>query len=260
MPTEPRVVLVTGASSGIGYATALAFARRGDKVAATARRLDRLEALAAAAKSLLGEIQIYAADVNNPQDMQRVVADVMARWGRLNVLIPNAGLGQRGSVTDSKWEDLELVLRTNIDGVLHTIRAGVPAMRKSGGGQIITISSVVSAAPGAYSAIYSASKSAVDTLTRALRMELAPDNIWVTNILLGQTHSEFAEMRRGRPGRVASKMPTMTPEFVAERIVKESTRRRRTVILRWPDRIIVLVGTFLPWIMDRIMERIYRTS
>src|SRR4051812_46369676 len=104
-----RVILITGASSGIGYETALAFARHGDKVAATGRRLDRLEKLAAEAKNLpsRGEIQPYAADVTNPADMQRVVDDLMQRWGRLDVVVVNAGLGQRGSVVESSWEDLE---------------------------------------------------------------------------------------------------------------------------------------------------------
>jgi short-subunit dehydrogenase len=118
---------------------------------------------------------------------------------------------------------------------------------------------VVSLAPGPYSAVYSASKAAVNVLARTLRVELAPDHIWVTNILLGQTHSEFAQARRGRPGRVASRLPTMQPEFVARRIVQESARHRRTVTLRWLDRLITFSGQYLPWIMDRLMARFYRS-
>jgi short-subunit dehydrogenase len=255
-----RVVLVTGASAGIGYATALEFARQGHKVGATARRLDRLEQLAAEAKTsnLPGEIQPYQADVTNPADMQGVVEDMVAKWGRLDVLIANAGVGQRGSIVDSEWADLEAVLRTNIDGVLHSIRAAVPAMRKSGGGNIVTISSVLSPAPGPYCGIYSASKATVDVIARTLRAELKPDNIWVTNIILGQTHSEFAEARRGKSGRVASKLPTMETDFVARRIVTESGRRRRTVTLRLIDRAITFAGLFFPWIMDRVLARVYK--
>ncbi len=254
-----RVILITGASSGVGYETALAFARRGDKVGATARRADKLDALVEQANGLPGAIQPYTADVRSADDMQRVVDDMIARWGRLDVLVANAGLGQRGSITDSNWEDLEVVLRTNIDGVLHSIRAAVPAMRRSGGGHIITISSVVSLAPGAYSAIYSASKAAVNTVARTLRVELAPDHIWVTNVLLGQTQTEFAASRRGRPGHGNTRIPTMSAAFVARRIVQESDRRRRTVTLRWFDRLINIAGLYFPWIMDRIVERFYRT-
>ncbi len=127
--SETQVVLITGASAGIGYETALAFARRGYHVAATARRVDRLEQRVNTAKGFPGEIHPYVADVCRAEDMQTVVDDLMARWGRLDVLVANAGIGQRGSVVESAWEDLEVVLRTNIDGVLHSIRAAVPAMR-----------------------------------------------------------------------------------------------------------------------------------
>jgi short-subunit dehydrogenase len=254
-----RVALVTGGSSGIGRETALAFARRGDKVGVTARRLDRLEALADEARkaSLPGEIKPYGADVTDPEAMKRVVADMDARWGRLDALVANAGVGQRGSVADAEWADIDAVLRTNIDGVLHSIRAAVPLMRRSGGGHIVTVSSVVSSLVTPYATIYAASKAYVNTLARGLRAELAPDHIWVTNMLIGQTHSEFAQSRRGRPGKISG-LPTMATAYVARCIVRETTRRRRTVTLRWFDRMLIVAGMYLPWIMDRIAARMYR--
>src|SRR5579859_6036179 len=115
--TSPRVIWITGASSGMGYQMALAFARRGDHVAASARRLDRLDELVGASKGLPGQIKPYGGDVRSASDMQRVVAGIEAEWGRLDILIANAGLGQRGSIVDSQWEDLEAVLRTNVEGV-----------------------------------------------------------------------------------------------------------------------------------------------
>jgi 3-oxoacyl-[acyl-carrier protein] reductase len=255
-----RIVLITGASSGIGYETALAFARRGDKVAATARRVDRLEQLAAAAKSLPGEIATFAADVTIVDDMQRVVEEIMVKWGRLDVLVANAGIGHRSPIVDMPWEDLEAVLLTNINGVLHSVRAAVPAMRKSGGGQIITISSVTSIGITPYATAYAASKAALNGFARGLRVELKKDNIWVTNVLLGQTHSEFAAVRRGKQGRVAGKLPTMKPEYVARRIVGEVGKRHRTVTLRLIDHVINFAGTFFPSIMDRILEMVYKTK
>ena len=78
-------------------------------------------------------------------------------------------------------------------------------------------------------------------------------------MLLGQTYSEFAQARRGHPGRVGSRIPTMKPDFVARRIVQESTRCRRTVTLRWLDRLINFSGAYLPWIMDRVIANFYRT-
>jgi NADP-dependent 3-hydroxy acid dehydrogenase YdfG len=140
-----QVVLITGASSGIGYATALAFARRGTHVVATARRAERLSALADAINALPtphGDILPITADVTDAEAMNQAASQTLARFGRLDILIANAGLGQRGSLVDAPWDDLDVIVRTNIDGVLHSIRAAVPAMRQSGGGQIVIISSV----------------------------------------------------------------------------------------------------------------------
>lgn len=256
-----RAVVVTGASAGIGWETALAFARRGDKVGATGRRQERLEQLATESETqgLPGEIVPYTADVCDPQAMAQVVADMVTRWGRLDVLVANAGLGQRGAVVDSAWADLEIVLRTNIDGVLHSVRAAVPPMRKNGGGHIVLISSVVGVAITPYATVYAASKATLNAIGRGLRVELAPDNIWVTNILVGQTHSEFAQARRGKPGKVSG-LPTMSTKYVARCIVRETTRRRRTVTLRWFDRMLVFAGMFFPQILDHIAGRMYRKS
>jgi short-subunit dehydrogenase len=255
-----KVIWITGASSGVGYETALAFARRGDRVAASARRVDRLDKLVEAAKGLPGEIMPCAGDVTSAADMQRIAAAIMTQWGRLDVLVANAGLGQRGGIVDANWDDLDVVLRTNIDGVLHSVRAAVPLMRKSGGGQIIMISSVMSYAAAPYAAVYSASKSALNTISRSLRGELEGDHIWVTNILLGQTHSEFAEARRGQKGRVVEKLPTMTAAYAAERIVSEVGRTHRDVTLRLLDRLINIAGLYFPSLMDRIMTRVYRVK
>jgi short-subunit dehydrogenase len=258
MPPEQRVVLLTGGSAGIGYEAALAFARRGDRVGATARRLDRLEKLAAAARDLPGTIRPYAVDVCDAAGMRRVVEDMVAHWNRLDVLVANAGVGQRGGIVNSAWDDLEIVLRTNIDGVLHSVRAAVPAMRRSGGGNIIMISSVAAQVITPYATVYAASKAALNAIARGLRAELKPDNIWVTNILLGRVQSEFAQARRGIPGRPGSRLPTMKTDYVARCIVRESLRRRRSVSLRVWDRLTNMAGLYFPWFTDRLLARIYR--
>lgn len=252
-----KVVLITGGTSGIGRATALLLASLGHDVTVTGRRAERLAELVTEAESLPGTILPVEADVRDGRSMQLAVAETVATFNRLDVLIANAGLGHRGRLVEADWEDLETVLRTNIDGVLHSIRACVPAMRASGGGQIITISSVLGPVPAAGAAIYSASKAAVDALARALRMELKSENIHITNILVGQTHTEFATKRLGHSGKVAQRLPTMTPEKVAGQIVRAMEGKRRTMILRWIDRLVVVAGKFLPWITDRILTRVY---
>lgn len=257
---NPKVVFITGATSGIGRATALLLVSLGHQVAAVGRREDRLQDLVQSCENLPGKILPIIADVTHPESLRKGMAETLATFNRLDILIANAGLGHRANIATADWQDIEDVLRINIDGVLHSIRACVPALRSSGGGQILTISSVLGALPAPGSAIYAASKAAVDSIAQALRMELSADNIHVTNILVGQTHTEFAEKRRGKSGKVASKLPTMTPEQVAGKIVMAMERRRRTVILRPLDRAMVVFGRFFPWIMDRILLRIYREA
>ncbi len=258
-PTKnPKVVLVTGATSGIGKATVLLLVSLGHQVVAVGRRAERLEALQTECEEMMGDLLTVVGDVTDSEQMLNAVGSTLAEYNHLDVLVANAGLGHRGQLVEAEWDDLEAVLRTNIDGVLHSIRACVPAMRASGGGTIVTISSVLGSTPAPGSAIYSASKAAVDSLAQALRMELRPDNIWVTNLLVGQTHTEFAQKRLGSSGKVASKVPTMTPEKVASQIVWAMERRKRSIIMRPIDRLIVMGGRFLPWVTDRILYRVYR--
>ncbi len=256
-----QVVLITGASSGIGYAAALAFAGAGKHVAATARRVDRLAALETAVKNLpgaRGDMLTIAADVQDANAMREAVRLTVERFGRLDVLVANAGLGQRGSFADADWSDLEVVLRTNIDGVLHSIRAAVPAMRQSGGGHIILISSVAAQIPTPYVATYSATKAFVSSLGKSLRLELADDHITITDMLVGRTATEFNDQRRGAGKRSSNTLPTMTADQVAAAVVRAADRRPSTVVLRLFDRLILWANVLAPGLIARMAKRQYK--
>ena len=257
-----RVVFITGASSGIGYATALAFAARGWHVAALARRVDRLaqlEAVAAALSAPHGEVLALQADVRDAAALEAAAAATMTRFGRLDALIANAGLGQRGAVADSAWEDLEVVMRTNMDGVLHSVRATVPALRQSGGGQIVFISSVSAELTTPYAAVYAASKAFVSSLARALRLELEADKIGVTDMLVGRTDTEFSQSRRGKAGRASSaSVPVMTVEQVAEAVVKAVEQQQKRVVLRPFDRLLLLANRIVPGVIARWAAKQYK--
>lgn len=258
-PNPPRVILITGASSGIGRAAALLFAAMGDHVAAAARDTGRLEALHAEAEAaqLPGRILPVTADVTDPAAMLRAVALTLAEFNRLDVLVASAGIGHRGPLVEADWDALRTVMRTNVDGVLHSVRAAVPALRASGGGHIVLVSSVLGVVPAPYAAIYSASKAAVEALGRSLRGELRADGIHVTVIRVGQANTEFAARRLGRSGRVATRWPTMTPEQVAGGIARALERHPRTLTLRWIDRLFIGLGQRFPGLMDRLLSRIY---
>ncbi|MBK8026618.1 MAG: SDR family NAD(P)-dependent oxidoreductase [Chloroflexi bacterium] len=253
-----RAVLITGASSGIGYATALTFARQGWNVAAIARRVERLASLAEAAIGFSGTILPLEADVTDREAVQRCVDQAVARFGRLDVVVANAGLGQRGAVAEAEWSHIEAVLRTNVEGVYHTIRAGIPAIRHTRG-QIVIITSVLATLIAPYYATYAATKAFKASLIASLRMELEEDGIAVTDMRVGRTATDFNANRLGStssaPKQSHKLVPVMTPEFVADGILRAVERRSRVVYLRWFDRMLAWGGLLVARADGAILAR-----
>jgi short-subunit dehydrogenase len=259
---EQSVVFITGASSGIGYATALTFAKHGYHVAGTARRIDKLNDLQTEISALAGKHGDFlpiSADVRDAAAVQSAVAQTVEHFGRLDVLVANAGVGHRGGIADAEWEDLETLLRTNIDGVLHSVRAAVPVMRVGKhGGQIVIVSSIVHNMTSPYAAAYAASKAFVSSLAKSLRLELEADGIGITDMQIGRTESEFSQSRLGAAGyqERAGKLPVMTAEQVAEGIVEAVEKKRKTVALRLFDRLVMLANVLVPeWVGRRALKQ-----
>jgi short-subunit dehydrogenase len=260
-----QVVLITGASSGIGHATALAFAKRGANVAVTARRADKLADLAKEIDALPaphGECLAITADVSDAAAMQAAVDQTVARFGRLDVLIANAGVGQRGALVKAEWDDLEMLLRTNIDGLLHSIRAAVPELRKSGGGHIVIVSSIAGSTVTPFTAIYGASKAFASSLARSLSLELEADHISVTDLVIGPVDTEFSAKRLGNAGygNKAVKIPKMSADEVAQGILRATDQRSKRATLRWFDRLVLVASTFAPYTIGRQALKRYKTS
>ena len=256
-----QVALITGASSGIGWATALAFAARGVHVIGVARRGDQLEALAAAVAALPtphGDFLAVIGDVTDPAARNEAVQAGTVRFGGVDVLVANAGIGHRGALADADWAHIETVLRVNIDGVLHSVRAAVPAMRARGGGHILIISSVMFNLPAPYAATYAASKAAVTSFAESLRLELEPDQIAVSALLVGRTATAFNDNRLGEGKRTGGGIPTMPAEQVAAAVVRAVEGSGRTMALRPFDQLIVWGNRLLPGLMGRLARRQYR--
>lgn len=183
-----RVAVVTGGGTGIGAAVARRLASEGADIVVTGRRREPIAAVADEVDGLA-----VVADVTAPGDWQEVVEATTDRFGGIDVLVANAGMEAFGSAEDVDLEDWGQVQRTNVDGVLHGVRAVAPSMRVRGGGAIVVMSSVAGLSSGPQYAAYVTAKTAVLGLTRSLAVDLAADRIRVNAICPGWTRTEMSE-------------------------------------------------------------------
>lgn len=197
---EGKVVAITGASSGIGDATARMLASRGAKVMLGARRTDRLEQIARAINETDGSAAFQALDVTDRNDVQRFIDSAVARFGRVDVLVNNAGVMPLSKLESLKVDEWDRMIDVNIRGVLHGIAAALPLMQSQRTGQIINIASIGAYAVSPTAAVYCATKYAVRAISEGLRQEVGGD-IRVTVIAPGVTESELAESISDEGGR-----------------------------------------------------------
>ncbi|QLG41644.1 SDR family oxidoreductase [Paenibacillus sp. FSL W7-1088] len=187
-----KVIVITGASSGIGEATARLLAEHGAHVVIGARRVDRLEALASSIRSEGGSVEYHALDVTQLEEMQTIVELALSRYGRLDVIVNNAGVMPLSRLEARKVDEWNRMIDVNIRGVLHGIAVGLPVMKEQGSGQFINIASIGAYAVTPTATVYCATKFAVRAISEGLRQEVGAD-IRVTLVSPGVTESELAE-------------------------------------------------------------------
>ena len=188
---QDKVVVITGASSGLGEATVRKLAAEGAKLVIGARRLDRLQALAAELN--LGESAVVQTDVSDFDQVKRLVDHAVATHGRIDVILNNAGLMPHSLLERGKVEDWDRMIDVNLKGTLYGIGAALPHMTKQKSGHIINVSSVAGHKVRQTSAVYAATKTAVRVISEGLRMEMVPHNVRVTVISPGAVESELAD-------------------------------------------------------------------
>jgi len=189
---EDKVVIITGASSGIGEATAVMLAERGAKVVLGARGLNRLEALARRIEATGGEVAYAQTDVRRREELTSLVSLALDRYGQLDVLINNAGIMPVSPLDDLRVEDWENMIDINIKGVLYGIAAALPVFRKQGFGHFVNTASTAGHKTVPNQSVYSATKFAVRAISEGLRME-AGEKLRVTIISPGFVNTNFAE-------------------------------------------------------------------
>ena len=266
---EEQVVLITGCSSGVGRATALEAARRGHRVFASARRREDLSFL----PSQRG-VTALLLDVTDAASVARAVEAVLREAGRLDALINNAGFGQYGAVEDVSPEEWRRQFDVNLFGAVVAIRAVLPAMRTARRGTIVNVSSVAGKISIPFAAPYCASKHALEAVSDALRVEVAPFGIRVVVVEPGPISTRFGETARekvsgivARPGPYSAFYPAaeraMETDFTKGRLPPEAVAR---VILRAVEssdpkpryRVTSMAKVFLPLrrvLPDRFLDR-----
>ena len=261
MDMAGKVVVVTGASMGIGEAIAKVFADEGASVALLSRDAGRAEA----ARHRVGHTDrtlAMACDVRNRGDIDRALALTLHHFDRVDVWVNNAGVGIRDSVADMEMSVCRELFETNFFGTIACVQAVVPAMRESGGGDIINISSVAGHIPVPFMAIYSASKFAINALGKGARLELKRDHINVLTVCPGYVRTDFGQHV------VADQQFNVRPQSVrgvtAERVARAAYRgyrkRKREVVVPWTMIPVIKLYQLFPGVVDWAMAKAMRNA
>lgn len=251
---EGKVVLISGASSGFGADAARLFARAGARVVLSARRVERLEALAAEIRGAGGDALAVPADVSRLDEVEKLVRTVLEQYGQIDILFNNAGFGRLDFLENLDFgRDIETQVEVNLLGVIRLTRLVLPHMLQRRQGHIINMSSVAGWLAAPLYSIYAATKFGVRGFTDALRREVAPFGIFVSGIYPGPAATEFgqhtgqhvAKERFGWFNRF-----TLSSEYVARKVVELARRPRRTLIIPWWFRPLIALDWYFPGLVD----------
>jgi short-subunit dehydrogenase len=272
LPYRP-LAFITGASSGIGAAAGRVFAAAGYDCVLTARRVERLEALAAELKTRfpIGRFEALACDVNFDESVKTAFTFVKERFGRLDVLINNAGFGAYGSVERTSVDTFRSVLETNLFGVIRCTQSALPLLRaaagappnarKKWGAAIVMVSSFVGRRAVPAMSAYCASKFALEGFSESLRVELRDERISVSVVNPGVTQTEFVGAAAGkRPEGFINQSGGMTSEAVAEVLLSAVRRPKRNRYLTGAGKAGIFGQWLAPTLVDRAMLDTWRQS
>jgi len=255
MDIKNKVAIVTGASSGIGEATARAFGREGAKVVLAARRVDKLQILAQEIDSMNtgAETWVIQADLSKLEDIQAMIAQTLERFGRIDILVNNAGFGRLDWLENlDPIKDIQAQIELNVLGVIQTTRQVLPVMMEQRAGSIINMCSMAGLVATPTYTVYAASKHAVHGFSEALRREVKPWGIDVSLIYPGGVETEFTQ-HAGIKRKTNAKTPKsmlLTAEQVANAVIKLVKRPRRMLIIPWLWSVTVFMNRFLPGLVD----------
>jgi NAD(P)-dependent dehydrogenase (short-subunit alcohol dehydrogenase family) len=246
---DRQVVLITGSSSGIGASLAREFAREGAHTILVARRVERIQALAAELASGSQRAVAVAGDVTRDGDLERAVDLARREFGRLDVAVANAGILAGGRILDLSLDDYRRQMETNVFGALRTVMAALPLLQEARG-RIVLIGSLLGMISVPAETPYCMSKFALNGLADGLCHELAPLGISVTQIMPGFVRTEIYDKRPAR--RTPPKWLAwiaLTPDQAARQIVSAAYRRQRCHVMPWPTKMAILLQRHFPGVV-----------
>ncbi|PRZ06996.1 short-subunit dehydrogenase [Isoptericola sp. CG 20/1183] len=257
MKVKGSVAVVTGASSGIGRATALRLARSGADVVLAARRPGALESAAAECRRHGVRALAVPTDVSDADAVERLARHAAARFGRIDVWVNDAAVSLFGRVTDVPLEDFRRLVDVNVMGTVHGVRAALAHMRPQGRGVIVNIASILGEVPQPYTAAYCLSKAAVRSLSVSVRSELALDGltgIEVTTVLPPTIDTPLFDQVANDSGRAVRAMPPVySPERVARAVVGAVRSPRREVVVSTAGRLMAWQHRLSPRAVEATM-------
>jgi len=255
MQIDGKVVLITGASEGIGAACAREFRKRGARLSLTARSEDKLNEVGGA------EAAVTAGDLTDPEVRRRAVDRTVERSGAIDILVNNAGIGMYAPSWHAPLNEAHFMFELNFFAPLGMIQLVVPHMRRRGAGMVVNIGSIAGKVTLPWFTLYSATKSALGSLTEGLRMELADEGIRTMLVCPGYVRTEFqGHALVGRPPDrlLRGKKFAITPEQCAEAVARGVERNARTVVTPASGWALILAQQLFPSLVEAQMKKIHR--
>lgn len=257
MLLQDKIVLITGADNDLGNALALLMANRGAKLALVARSSDELDILTAQCQHYSTETAAFALNDNDPESVQNLVNQVLDKFGKIDILINNNGVGTWGNFALQDTQEILNMIQTNLTNTILLTKALLPQFTKNNSGQIVNMCSLAAKLPLPMMSVYTATKFGLYGFAESLRRELVDTNIDIVNVITSPVDSNYFEGDKALGKEQAEVIGMGTPEEIAEQIFSALNRRKKEVIIGSFGKFAVFASKFFPRLSDTLTKQVF---